>query len=87
MHNYKTKYDMIKSGKIKYYYCKHPTHNVFAYLRSFHPIEIVEKEKVMIDIDEQFDKTFLTIVNKFITPLGLPEINKRLSVLTSLFTF
>lgn len=85
--NYKTKYDMIKSGKIKYYYCKHPTHNVFAYLRSFHPIEIVEKEKVMIDIDEQFDKTFLTIVNKFITPLGLPEINKRLSVLTSLFTF
>lgn len=84
---YKTKYDMIKSGRIKYYYCKHPVNNVFAYLRSFHPYEIVEKEKVIIDIDEQFDKTFLAIVNKFIVPLGLPEINKRLSVLTSLFQF
>lgn len=41
----------------------------------------------MIDMDEQFDKTFLTIVNKFIEPLGLPAINKRLSVLTSLFIF
>ena len=55
---------MIKSGRIKYYYCKHPVNNVFAYLRSFHPYEIVEKEKVIIDIDEQFDKTFLAIVNK-----------------------
>jgi len=84
---YKTKYDMVKSGRIKYYYCKHSINNVFGYLRSFHPIEIVEKEKIMIDMDEQFDKTFLTIVNKFIEPLGLPEINKRLSVLTSLFSF
>jgi len=84
---YKTKYDMVKSGRIKYYYCKHSVNNVFGYLRSFHPTEIVEKEKIMIDIDEQFDKTFLTIVNKFIEPLGLPPINKRLSVLTSLFNF
>ncbi|MDY0270857.1 hypothetical protein [Trichloromonas sp.] len=84
---YKTKYDMVKSGRIKYYYCKHSANNVFGYLRSFHPTEIVEKEKVMIDIDEQFDKSFLTIVNKFIEPLGLPTINKRLSVLTSLFNF
>jgi len=84
---YKTKYDMVKSGRIKYYYCKHPQAEVFAYLRSFHPIEITEKEKVVIDMDTQFEKSFLGIVNKFIEPLGLPTINKRLSVLTSLFNF
>ena len=78
---------MVKGGRIKYYYCKHSISNVFAYLRSFHPVEIVEKEKVMIDMDEQFEKCFLGIVNKFIKPLGLPEINKRLSVLNSLFSF
>jgi hypothetical protein len=82
---YKTKYDMVKSGRIKYYYCKHQLNEVFGYLRSFHPTEIVEKEKVILDVDEQFDKSFLTIVNKFIKPLGLPEINKRISVLSSIF--
>ncbi|MFW6225930.1 MAG: DNA polymerase domain-containing protein, partial [bacterium] len=73
---YKTKYDFVKSGRIKYYYCKHPTADVFGYLRSFHPIEIVEKEKVIIDMDTQFEKSFLGIINKFIDPLGLPKINK-----------
>ena len=84
---YKTKYDMIKSGKIKYYYCTHPLNNVFAYLRSFHPYEIVEKENVQIDYNTQFEKCYLQLVNKFIEPLGLPLINKRLSVLNSLFGF
>lgn len=84
---YKTKYDMIKSGRIKYYYCKHKMNNVFAYLRSFHPHELVEKENVVIDMDEQFDKAFLSIVNKFLEPLGLPPINKRLSILHTLFSF
>ena len=84
---YKTKYDFVKAGRIKYYYCKHPMADVFGYLRSFHPIEIVEKEKVIIDMDTQFEKSFLGIINKFIEPLGLPKINKRLSVLTSLFNF
>jgi len=84
---YKTKYDMIKGGKIKYYYSTHPTNNVFAYLRSFHPYEITEKEGVMIDYDTQFEKSYLGLVNKFIEALGLPLINKRLSVLNSLFNF
>lgn len=84
---YKTKYDMIKSGKIKYYYCIHPMNNVFGYLRSFHPYEITEKENVIIDYDTQFEKCYLSLVNKFIEPLGLPVINKRLSVLNSLFSF
>jgi len=84
---YKTKYDMVKSGRIKYYYCKHSTNDVFGYLRSFHPTEITQKEKVIIDIDTQFEKSFLVIVNKFIEPLGLPPINKRLSVLSSILNF
>ena len=83
----KTKYDMIKSGRIKYYYCTDVNNPIFGYLRSFHPTEIVQKEKVNMDIDTQFEKCFLGLVNKFIVPLGLPEINKRLSVLNSLFSF
>jgi len=83
----KTKYDMVKSGRIKYYYCDSSVNPIFGYLRSFHPHEITEKEKVKMDIDTQFEKCFLGIVNKFIVPLGLPEINKRLSVLNSLFSF
>jgi DNA polymerase elongation subunit (family B) len=82
---YKVKYDMIKGGRIKYYYCKHPKAERFAYLRSFHPTEITEKENVKIDYDLQFDKTFLSIVNRFLNPIGLPTINKRLSVLNSIF--
>jgi len=84
---YKTKYDLIKSGKIKYYYCNHSMNNIFAFLRSYHPYEIIEKENIKIDYDTQFSKTYLTIVNKFIKPLGLPQINKRISVLNSLFNF
>ena len=82
---YKTKYDMIRGGIIKYYYCNHQLGERFAYPRSFHPTEIVEKESVSIDYDTQFDKTFLTIVNRFLNPIGLPTINKRLSVLNSIF--
>ena len=84
---YKTKYDMIKDGKIKYYYCKHPLNNVFAYTRGSHPTEIVEKENVILDYEVQFDKTVLSICNDFMRALELPLINKRISVLNSLFGF
>lgn len=85
---YKTKYDLIRGGKVKYYYCKSDyKQDVFAYLRNFHPTEIVTKEKINIDYDLQFDKTFLKICNRFLNPIGLPTINKRLSILTSLFSF
>jgi len=83
---YKTKYDNIRGGRIKYYYCDHPKNNVFAYQRSMHPYEIVEKEGVKIDWDEQFNLTFLHIINRFLEPIGLPTINKRLSVLNSIFS-
>lgn len=83
---YKTKYDNIRGGRIKYYYCDHPKNNVFAFQRSMHPYEIVEKEGVKIDWDEQFNLTFLHIINRFLEPIGLPTINKRLSVLNSIFS-
>ena len=78
---------MIKDGKVKYYYCKHPLNNVFAYTRGSHPTEIIEKERVMLDYEVQFDKTVLSICNDFMRALELPLINKRISVLNSLFGF
>ncbi len=85
---YKTKYDIIRGGgKIKYYYCKHDKHNVFGYMRGMHPNEIVEKEGVNFDYDAQFDKTVLSICNGFLKALDLPIINKRMSILGSLFSF
>jgi hypothetical protein len=94
LHNYllnknpeqKTKIDLVRSGKIKYYYCKHDMGERFGYMRSFHPTEITTKEGVEVDYDEQFAKTFLSIANRFIEPIGLPVINKRLSVLNSIFS-
>ena len=46
----------------------------------------IEKEGVKIDWDEQFNLTFLHIINRFLEPIGLPTINKRLSVLNSIFS-
>jgi hypothetical protein len=84
---YKTKYDIIRGGKIKYYYCKHDKNNVFGYVRGMHPNEITEKEGVQFDYDAQFDKTVLSICNGFLKALDLPMVNKRMSVLGSLFDF
>ena len=94
LHNYllnkntefKTRFDLLRGGKIKYYYCKHDSGERFAYMRSFHPTEITAKEGLEVDYDEQFAKTFLSIANRFIEPIGLPVINKRLSVLNSIFS-
>jgi hypothetical protein len=84
---YKIKYDTIRGGKIKYYYCKHDKNNVFGYVRGMHPTEITEKEGLQFDYDAQFDKTVLSICNGFLKALDLPMINKRMSVLGSLFDF
>lgn len=94
LHNYllnknpeeKTRIDLIRGGKIKWYFSKHDMGDRFAYLRSFHPTRITVKEGVEVDYDEQFSKTFLSIANRFIEPIGLPVINKRLSVLNSIFS-
>jgi DNA polymerase elongation subunit (family B) len=83
---YKVKYDLLRGGNVKWYFCKHPLNDRFAYMRSFHPDEIVQKEKVEIDYDTLYEVSMLNIVNRFLEPIGLPHVSKRLSVLTSLFS-
>ena len=93
---YKTRYDLLNGGRIKWYFVKtdfsiqqedkSTSADRFAYLRSFHPSEMTTKEDIEVDYDLQFEKTFLSIANRFIEPIGLPQINKRLSVLNSLFS-
>jgi len=93
---YKERYNLLQGGRIKWYFTKNDfiirqedktrKADRYAFLRSFHPTEVTTKENIEIDYDLQFEKTFLSIANRFIEPIGLPEINKRLSVLNSLFS-
>ena len=79
-----SKYEPIKSGnKIKYYYTKDSRHNVFAFSRGCYPVEFAPE----IDMDVQFEKSVLNIVNRFVNVLGMPTINKRLGVVLPLFKF
>lgn len=76
-----TKYAFLKSGdKIKYYYAKGDI-EVFAFKRGEFPVEFAPE----VDYDEHFDKMILSPVNRIIKKLGLPEINKRLSVIMDIF--
>ncbi|CAG7580925.1 MAG: gp110 [uncultured marine phage] len=77
-----TKYEFLKSGdKIKYFYCKHPDHRIFAYHRGEYPIEFAPE----IDYDAQFQKAILSPINSIAIKLGMPEISKRLSVVLDIF--
>lgn len=84
---YADKYERIKGGKIKYYYCINNADEndeeakIFAYHRGSHPVEFAPP----VDYDTQFQKSILSLVNSLIQPLGLPEINKRLSVVMDIF--
>lgn len=81
--DYKTKYSLLKSGnKIKYYYTTSKLNNEFAY--SVYPKEIADKY-APIDIDKQFEKTILNIVNRFGSVLGLSPLNPQLTFTLSLF--
>jgi hypothetical protein len=80
---HRLKYDFIKSGtKVKYYYTKDPKYPVFAYVPGEYPIEIAPE----IDYNLQFEKSMLSIINRFVKVLGMPEINKRVSVIMPLFS-
>ncbi len=78
-----SKYEFIKSGtKIKYYHCKNKKINeIFAFIRGSYPIEFAPE----VDYDLQFYKTIISPINSIITPLGMPEITKRLSVVLDIF--
>lgn len=91
LHNYllnqhpelQTKYEFIKSGdKIKYYYTKNPVNPIFGFIRSEFPIEFAPP----VDYDTQFEKVILAPINRIIEKLDMPQINKRLNVLTDIFT-
>jgi hypothetical protein len=78
----KGKYNLLKAGnKLKYYYCKDTRNEVFAFSRGMYPKEFAPP----IDIDTQFEKTVLTIINMFTDVLGLPPLNSRLTFSHSLF--
>lgn len=93
LHNYllnnnpefKSKYNLLKSGqKIKYYYTTNKTNNEFGYSAGQYPNEIGNKY-APIDIDTQFEKTILKVVNRFVRVLNLSELNPQLTFTLSLF--
>ena len=93
LHNYllnnnshlKGKYNLIKGGqKIKYYYTKSKINNEFAYLSGNLPYEISDIH-APIDMDKQFEKTILGVVNRFGRVLGLSDLNSQLTFTLSLF--
>ena len=82
---YKTKYDTIKQGqKVKLYYTTSKVNSVFAYINGSYPREIADKY-APIDIDTQFEKTILGIVNRFGDALGLSKLDSKLTFTLSLF--
>lgn len=83
-HPAQQKYEFIKSGtKIKYFYCKNKKLNeIFAFIRGSYPMEFAPD----ICYDTQFEKAILSPINSIISPLGMPTITKRLSVVMSVFT-
>lgn len=82
---YKSKYNLIKSGqKVKYYYTTSKLNNEFAYMAGQYPKELADKY-APIDIDMQFEKTILNIINRFGEALGLSKLDSRLTFTLSLF--
>ena len=86
----KKKYNLINSGdKIKFYHCKNfskiPGANEFAYIRGSFPYEIAEK-LAPIDRDLTFEKTFLTLVNRFNAVLGLSQFDRNLQMRLDILT-
>jgi hypothetical protein len=75
-------YEEIKPGiKVKIYPCKHNLNDKFCYIPGKYPKEFAPE----VDYDELFQKTVADQVNTYIKALGLPELNKRLKVVVSLF--
>ena len=87
LHNYilnnnpehKTRYSLIKSGqKIKYYATKNTTNGSFAFVAGQYPYELAT-QYAPIDLDTQFQKCILKMVNRFNKVLGMSNITSKLS--------
>jgi hypothetical protein len=82
---HKNKYPLIRSGeKVNYYFVKIKSaadNNVFAYAQGTYPYEFAPP----IDYDEQFTKTILDPINRFIEVMGYNPISPNLFMINSLF--
>jgi DNA polymerase elongation subunit (family B) len=82
---YKSKYSMIRSAeKVNYYFVKIKSaaeNNVFAYPQGTYPYEFAPP----IDYDEQFTKTILDPINRFIEVMGYNRISPNLFMINALF--
>lgn len=83
--NYKSKYNLIKSGqKIKLYYTTNPINPTYAFVGGNYPYEIAS-EQAPVDYDTQFEKAILNMVNRFNGVLGLSELKPKLTFTLSIF--
>jgi DNA polymerase elongation subunit (family B) len=82
---YKSKYNLIKAGsKVKFYATTNPKNDRFAFIQGMYPREVAELH-APIDIDMQFDKSVLQLINRFNKVLGLSKLTPQLSFTLSLF--
>ncbi len=82
---YKDKYPLLKSGeKVRFYFVKTKNiqeNNVFAYAQGTFPYEFAPP----IDYDQQFTKTILDPINRFIEVMGHNPISPNLFMINTLF--
>jgi hypothetical protein len=82
---YKDKYPLIGGGeKVRFYFVKVKNpgdNNVFAYSQGTHPYEFAPP----IDFDQQFTKTILDPINRFIEVMGHNKISPNLFMINTLF--
>ena len=82
---YKDKYPLLRSGdKVNYYFVKTKSlaeNNVFSYPQGRFPYEFAPP----IDYDEQFTKTILDPINRFIEVMGYNPISPNLFMINALF--
>lgn len=82
---YKDKYPLLRSGeKVRFYFVKTKSsldNNVFAFAQGSYPYEFAPP----IDYDEQFTKTILDPINRFIEVMGHNPISPNLFMINTLF--
>ena len=82
---YKDKYPLLGSGdKVRIYFVKTKNaqeNNVFAYAQGNYPYEYAPP----VDLDEQFTKTILDPINRFIEVMGHHPISPNLFMINTLF--
>lgn len=82
---YKDKYPLLRSGeKIRFYFVatkNSAENNVFGYSQGSFPYEFAPP----VDYDEQFTKTILDPINRFIETMGYNPISPNLFMINALF--